>query len=116
AGLDSGARYRQAGWGQGLPIHTCMMNLLPLLDAGDRPRAAYHGLAAVADDCAGAPPRFAVQPLPDATTDFPTLRRWFRRFVEVRDAEGADRCLVSAPRAGADPPPAAGPLFSAASE
>ena len=53
-GLDFGARYRQAGWGQGLTIHACMMNLLPQLDAGDRPRAAYHGLAAVADDCAGA--------------------------------------------------------------
>src|SRR5262245_41126522 len=116
AGLDFGARYRQAGWGQGLTIHTCMMNMLPLLDAGDRPRAAYHGLAAVADDCAGAPPRFAVQPLPDATTDFPTLRRWFRRFVEVRDAEGAERCLVSALRGGADPRQAADILFPAATD
>ena len=52
-GLDFGVRYRQAGWGQGLTIYSCMMNLLPHLDAGDRPRAAYHGLAAVADDCAG---------------------------------------------------------------
>jgi nitrite reductase/ring-hydroxylating ferredoxin subunit len=116
AGLDFGARYRQAGWGPGLTIHTCMMNLWPQLDAGDRPRAAYHGLAAVADDCAGAPPRFAVQPLPDATTDFPTLRRWFRRFVEVRDAEGAERCLVSALRGGADPRQAADLLFAAATD
>ena len=36
------------------------------------------------------------------TTDLPTLKRWFRQFVEVRDAEGAERCLVSAVRAGAD--------------
>ena len=115
-GLDFGARYRQAGWGQGLTIHTCMMNLLPHLDAGDRPRAAYHGLAAVADDCAGAPPRFAVQPLPDATTDLPTLKRWFRRFVEVRDAEGAERCLVSALRGGADCRQAADLLFAAATD
>src|SRR3712207_574167 len=28
AGLDFGVRYRRAGWGQGLTIHTCMMNLL----------------------------------------------------------------------------------------
>src|SRR5262245_47654804 len=47
-GLDFGARYRQAGWGQGLTIHTCMMNLLAFLDAGERPRAAYHGLPGVA--------------------------------------------------------------------
>src|SRR5215831_9593820 len=30
AGLDFGARFRQAGWGQGLTIHACMMNLLSL--------------------------------------------------------------------------------------
>ena len=115
-GLDFGARYRQAGWGQGLTVHACMMNLLPTLDAGDRPRAAYHGLAAVADDCAGAPPRFAVRPLPDATTDLLTLRRWFRQFVEVRDAEGAERCLVSALRGGADRRQAADLLFAAATD
>src|SRR5262249_3506585 len=116
AGLDFGVRHRQAGWGPGLTIHTCMMNLLPRLDAGDRPRAAYHGLSAVADDCAGAPPRFAMQPLPDATADIPTLHRWFRRFVEVRDAEGAARCLVSALRGGADRRQAADFLFAAATD
>jgi nitrite reductase/ring-hydroxylating ferredoxin subunit len=116
AGLEFGARYRQAGWGPGLTIHTCMMNLLPRLDSADRTRAAYHGLAAVADDCAGAPPRFAVQPLPDATTDIPTLKRWFRRFVEVRDAEGAERCLVTALRAGADRRQAADLLFAAVTD
>lgn len=115
-GLDFGARYRQAGWGPGLTIHTCMMNLLPELDAGDRPRAAYHGLAAVADDCAGAPPRFAVQSLPDASTDLRTLKRWFRQFVEMRDAEGAERCLVSALRGGADRRQATDLLFAAATD
>src|SRR2546421_8355500 len=28
-GLDFGACYRQAGWGQGLTIYSCMMKLLP---------------------------------------------------------------------------------------
>src|SRR5688572_7039625 len=36
-GLEFGTRYRNAGWGQGLTIHTCMMNLLPYLDGEDRP-------------------------------------------------------------------------------
>ena len=57
-----------------------------------------------------------MQPLPDATTDLPTLRRWFRRFVEVRDAEGAERCLVSALRGGADRRQAADLLFAAATD
>jgi nitrite reductase/ring-hydroxylating ferredoxin subunit len=115
-GLDFGARRRQAGWGPGLTIHTCMMNLADHLDAADRPRAAYHGLAAVADDCAGQPPRVGVRPLPDSTGDLATLKRWFRRFVEVRDAEGAERCLVSALRAGADHRQAADILFAAATD
>lgn len=63
-GLDFGVRYRSAGWGQGLTIHTCLMNVLPYLQADDRPRALYHGLSAISRECAGAPPRFPIRPLP----------------------------------------------------
>ena len=115
-GLDFGARYRQVGWGQGLTMHTCMMNLLPHLDAIDRPRALYHGLAAVARECFGQPPRFRVRPLPTTTTDIATLKQWYRQFIEVRDAEGAERCLVSAVRAGADSRQMADMLFAAATD
>jgi nitrite reductase/ring-hydroxylating ferredoxin subunit len=115
-GLDFGARYRRAGWGQGLTMHVCMMNLLPRLSPEDRPRALYHGLSAVARDSAGEPPRFIVRPLPGGTTDVATLELWFRRFVEVRDAEGAERCIVSAVRAGADHAQMARMLFAAATD
>ncbi len=115
-GLDFGARYRQAGWGQGLTMHTCMMNLLPHLDAEDRPRALYHGLSAVARDSAGMPPRFGVRPLPAPTSDLAALKRWFRNFVEVRDADGAERCIMSAVRAGADHRQMADLLFAAATD
>ena len=115
-GLEFGARYRQAGWGQGLTMLTCMMNLLPHLDVEDRSRALYHGLSAVARDCDGMPPRFTVQPLPDATTDIDTLKRWFRQFIEVRDSEGAERCVVSAVRAGATQAQLADMLFAAATD
>jgi hypothetical protein len=116
AGLEFGARYRRAGWGQGLTIHTCMMNLLPHLKTEDRPRALYHGLAAVSRDCAGEPPRFALRPLPTEAVDLATLKGWFRRFVEVRDSEGAERCVVSAVRAGADDVQMADMLFCAATD
>jgi nitrite reductase/ring-hydroxylating ferredoxin subunit len=115
-GLEFGARYRRAGWGQGLTIHTCMMNLLPHLAPEDRPRALYHGLSAVSRDSAGEPPRFSLRPLPTETVDLVTLRGWFRRFVEVRDSEGAERCIVSAVRAGADHAQMADLLFSAATD
>jgi nitrite reductase/ring-hydroxylating ferredoxin subunit len=115
-GLEFGARYRRAGWGQGLTMHACMMNLLPHLSPEDRPRALYHGLSAVARDSAGEPPRFIVRPLPGGTTDVATLKLWFRRFVEVRDSEGAERCIVSAVRAGADHLRMADMLFAAATD
>lgn len=115
-GLEFGTRYRSAGWGQGLTILTCLMNLLPHLHDADRPRALYNGLSAVAADTAGSAPRFVVRPLPDTTANITTLKRWFRQFIEVRDDEGAERCIVSAIEAGATPPQMADMLFTAVTD
>ena len=115
-GLDFGTQYRSAGWGQGLTILACLMNLLPHLNEADRPRALYSGLSAVASDTFGSSPRFMVRPLPDTTTDIPTLKRWFRQFIEVRDDEGAERCIVSAIEAGASPQQMADILFTAVTD
>ena len=118
-GLAYGTRYRQEGWGPGLTILTCMMNLAPYSSPPDRLRALYHGLSAVSGDCFGQPPRFAVSPLPDvkkSSEDVGTLKRWFRHFIEVRDADGAERCLVTAVRAGTEPNTIADMLFSAATD
>ncbi len=101
-GVAFGCQYRQAGWGQGLTILGCMANLLPNLEAGDRSRALFHGLSAVAADTGGAPYRYRVHPLPDQVDDLDLLMAWFREFIEVRDFEGAERCLTSAIRGGAD--------------
>ncbi|MBD1847858.1 Rieske (2Fe-2S) protein [Cyanobacteria bacterium FACHB-63] len=113
-GLDFGVSYRQSGWDTGLTIHTCMMNLLPYLDENDKPRATYHGLAAVARDTSNQPPRFPIQPLPSSNNSnkIPILQSWFRQFVEVRDAEGAERCLASAIVAGASQTQLAQMLFT----
>ncbi|MCB9008850.1 MAG: Rieske (2Fe-2S) protein [Ardenticatenaceae bacterium] len=115
-GLEFGTRYRNGGWGQGLTILTCLMNLLPHLNERDRPRALYNGLAAVASDTFGSSPRFMVRPLPDTTTDIATLKRWFRQFIEVRDDEGAERCIISAIEAGASPQQMADMLFTAVTD
>jgi nitrite reductase/ring-hydroxylating ferredoxin subunit len=112
-GLEFGTRYRGAGWGQGLTMLTCLMNLLPRLSAEDRPRALFHGLNAVSVEAAGSSPRFSIEPLADTTADLATLKRWLRKFVEVRDAEGAERCLVTAVRVGASSAEVADLLFSA---
>lgn len=115
-GLEFGTRYRKAGWGVGLTILTCMMNLLAHLRPEDRPRALFHGLASLAWECEGAPARFQVGPLPGTTTDLTAIKQWFRQFVEVRDAEGAERCIVSAVRSGADHQHMADMLFAAATD
>jgi nitrite reductase/ring-hydroxylating ferredoxin subunit len=115
-GLQFGTRFRRAGWSQGLTIHTCLRNLLPWLDEDDRPRAVFQGLSAVANDCDGEPPRFAVRPLPMASVDVVKLKAWFRQFVEVRDAEGAERCIASAVRAGANDRQLADILFAAVTD
>ncbi|MCH8007013.1 MAG: Rieske (2Fe-2S) protein [Planctomycetes bacterium] len=116
AGLDFGSRYRWEGWGQGLTILTCMSNLLGYLAEEDRPRALYQGLAAVAMECHGQPPRFELRPLPETTADAATLKVWFRQFVEVRDADGAERCIITALRLGADSAQMADMIFAAATD
>jgi nitrite reductase/ring-hydroxylating ferredoxin subunit len=115
-GLDYGARNRRDGWNNGQTIHALLMNLLSHLDDEDKPKALYNGLTAVARDCDGQPARFAVEPLPNSETDLATLKKWFVQFVEVRDTEGAERCLVSAVKAGHSPAALADMLTAATTE
>ena len=115
-GLAFGTQYRGMDWGRGLTTHGCTMNLIPYLDQADHPLALFHGLADLASDTAGMSPRFNPRPLPNAETEIPTLKQWFRQFVEVRDAQAAERAIVSALRAGADDVQIADMLFAAATD
>jgi hypothetical protein len=46
----------------------------------------------------------------------PTLKRWFRQFIESRDAQAAERCITTAVRLGANSSQIADILFSAATD
>jgi nitrite reductase/ring-hydroxylating ferredoxin subunit len=116
AGLDFGVLRRGGGWFRGLTTLTCFMNLVPWLDPVDRAAALYHGLADVASDSAMQPPHFLLEPLPGRGPGAHRLAVWFRRFVDVRDAEGAERALVSAVRGGASQRELADMLFAAATD
>jgi len=116
AGLDFGVARRGGGWFRGLTTLTCLMNLLPRIEPAERAPALYHGLADVAADSAAEPPRFPLDPLPGPPPAQERLAAWFRDFVEVRDAEGAERALVSAIRGGARPAAVADMLFAAATD
>jgi nitrite reductase/ring-hydroxylating ferredoxin subunit len=115
AGLEFGVRRRGGGWNRGLTTLACFMNLAPRVADEERAAALYHGLSDVALEAAGDEPRFPLEPLP-GEADPERLSRWFRSFIEVRDAEGAERALVSAVRAGATPEQLADMLFTAATD
>jgi nitrite reductase/ring-hydroxylating ferredoxin subunit len=115
AGLDFGVRRRGGGWFRGLTTLSCLMNLVPRLDGEERAAALYHGLSDVAADSAMEAPRFPLEPLP-GEAEPARLGRWLRGFIEVRDAEGAERALVSVVRAGASPEELADMLFGAATD
>ena len=115
-GVLFGVRNRARGWGQGLTMLTALANLAPTLETEHRLRAIYQGLSAVAVDSENQPPRFPLQSLPRPVSDISVIRAWFRQFVEVRDVEGAERCLASAIAAGADNLAVADLLFAAATD
>lgn len=115
-GLDFGTRNRRNGWGQGLTILACMINLVPYLDDAQKPRALYHGLSATANDTDGSAPHFTAGSLPNEAVDIPTLKQWLREFIEVRDTQAGERAIISAVKNGADDKQMADILFTSATD
>jgi nitrite reductase/ring-hydroxylating ferredoxin subunit len=113
---EFGSAYRDAGWRSGMTILAAMDNLLDQLDHGDQVLGLYHGAVNVAADCAGQPPRFQLDPLPQADVPLDRIKSWFRQFIEVRDRDGAERALLSAIESGATPDQLADILFAAATD
>jgi nitrite reductase/ring-hydroxylating ferredoxin subunit len=114
AGVEFGTRYRQAGWGAGLTVLTAMTNVLDDLDPADEALALVQGLAFVSRDTRGRPPRFGLLPLGG---ELPAARLggWYRRFVETRSADAAERTLASAV-AALDPAAVSDIMFSAVTD
>jgi nitrite reductase/ring-hydroxylating ferredoxin subunit len=113
---DFGATYRDAGWRSGMTILAAMNNLLDQLHRDDQVLGLYHGAVSVSQDCAGEPPRFQLDPLPQVDVPLDRLKGWFRQFVDVRDRDGAERAVLSAIEAGAGPEQLADMLFAAATD
>ncbi|HVL04148.1 MAG TPA: Rieske (2Fe-2S) protein, partial [Acidimicrobiales bacterium] len=104
-GVEFGTANRAQGWGSGLTVLVAMANLLPWLDEADHALALVHGLAFVARDTANRPPRFPLAPLGDGSgvpVDLHRLTDWYRRFIETRSGDAAERTLVTALSGGAD--------------
>lgn len=115
-GALHGARFRSAGWRSGMTILTAMANALDSMDEGDRIHGLYQGLRHIARDCQGQEPSFRQTPLPDRTLDGETLERWFRRMIETRSVEGAERALLTAIQNGVSGEDLACMLFRACTD
>jgi nitrite reductase/ring-hydroxylating ferredoxin subunit len=115
-GTHFGMAYSAEGWGPAMSILTCVANMLPHLADEDRPRALYHGLLHVARECSGQPPRFLVAPLPTGETRPEVFKQWFRHFIDVRNAEGGERCLCTAIDLGLPAGTIAEMIFAAATD
>src|SRR6516165_6134146 len=109
-----GAQNRD-GWGVGLTILTVLANLLPVLPEEEAYLALFHGARRVAADCDGEPPRRERAPL-RSQPDPVTLKRWLRRWTNVRHREAAERTLLTAIAAGLSPAVLADTLVAAATE
>jgi nitrite reductase/ring-hydroxylating ferredoxin subunit len=94
--VNFGTRYRDMGWGRGLTTLGCMANLYDDVGGRDKRRAMFLGVREVADECAGEPPRFQQYGFENREVSKERLKRWFRENCEVRDANGAERVLLTA--------------------
>ncbi len=102
-GVRRGSSRNPGGWGDGLTILTAMANLQPHLAADDRPLSLYHGTRRVSSDAMNRQERIMLDPLPTAAIPEARLKRWFRDYVEVRDADAAERTLRTAIAVGWTP-------------
>ena len=109
-----GAQNRD-GWGVGLTILTALANLLPVLPEEEAYLALFHGARRVAADCDGEAPRRERAPL-GSRPDPAALKRWLRRWTNVRHREAAERTLLTAIAAGFSPAELADALFAAETE
>ena len=103
-GVDYGTTYRAQGWGPGLTVLVAMANLLPHLADDDRALALVHGLSFVSRDTRNRPPRFPLAPLgADSERAAPhgdRLASWYRRFIDTRSGDAAERTLATAIASG----------------
>ena len=95
-GLEFGAANRARGWSAGMTVLVAMAILTPHLGKDDVALALVHGLSFVSADTRGQPARFALSPLAGADADADRLAAWYRRFIETRSTDAAERVLATA--------------------
>jgi nitrite reductase/ring-hydroxylating ferredoxin subunit len=94
--LQYGTDRRGDGWGSGLTVLVAMANVLPWLAPEDRPLALVHALDFVSRDTRGQTPRLVEPALETELIAPDRLASWYRRFVDTRSTDAAERTLATA--------------------
>jgi nitrite reductase/ring-hydroxylating ferredoxin subunit len=95
-GLFYGAHKTSDGWSSGVAILTLCANLWDDIDPGDHNLFLVHGLTQIANRTSGSSRRQRF-PFPRTSSDpeLVTLKRWFRRYIDLRDRGAAERILLT---------------------
>ncbi|MGH9139147.1 MAG: Rieske (2Fe-2S) protein [Acidimicrobiales bacterium] len=96
-GLRFSAANRVEGWGAGMTVAQIVLNLLSHLPSTEHGQALTQGLAFLGRDTQGHHPRFPVAPL-EGEAEPAQLARWYRRFIENRLGQSAERVAATGSR------------------
>ena len=80
-----------------------MANVAEKLTDADKVLALYQGLLHVSSETSASAPRIPLTRLETDTHSLTQLKTWFRYFIEVRNADGAERTILTAIAQGATP-------------
>ena len=95
-GLFYGAHKTNEGLSSGVAILTLCANLWDDIDAADHNLFLVHGLTQIANRTSGSSRRQRFPfPRSNEDPDLVTLKRWFRRYIDLRDRGAAERILLT---------------------
>lgn len=116
-GLFYGAHKTNEGWSSGVAILTLCGNLWDDIDPKDHNLFLVHGLTQIANRTSGSSrrQRFAF-PRSSADPDLVTMKRWFRRYIDLRDRGAAERILLTLQDRGESPQVLADFVLTAATD
>jgi nitrite reductase/ring-hydroxylating ferredoxin subunit len=116
-GLFYGAYKTTDGWSSGEAILTIAANMWDDVNEKDHNLFLVHGLTQIARRTGGGSRRQRF-PFPEASDepDLATLKRWFRRYVDLRQRGAAERILITLHDRGHGPEVIADFVYSAATD
>ena len=116
-GLFYGAHKTSEGWSSGVAILTLCASLWDDVDPADHNLFLVHGLVQIANRTSGSSRRQRF-PFPRASEDpdLETMKRWFRRYIDLRDRGAAERILLTLHDRGEPPAVLADLVFTAATD